>query len=59
MTANLHTEPTQWRLDIKEGAHHWRYVDAIEAKERPQSAAERYFLGLSTVGAIPVEMSNR
>ena len=43
------TELSQWRLDVDAGVHRWRYVDQEEAKERPQSTAERYFLGLPTV----------
>lgn len=43
------TQPTRWRLHLNEGAHHWRYVDEDEAARRPQSAAEKYFLGLPTV----------
>ncbi|KAG2411638.1 hypothetical protein HFD88_009194 [Aspergillus terreus] len=42
------TQPTRWRLHLNEGAHHWRYVDEDEATRRPQSAAEKYFLGLPT-----------
>jgi hypothetical protein len=43
------TELSQWRLDVDAGVHRWRYVDQEEAKRRPQSTAEKYFLGLLTV----------
>ncbi|KAL4892017.1 terpenoid cyclases/protein prenyltransferase alpha-alpha toroid [Aspergillus ambiguus] len=42
------TDPQRWRLDVNEGAHHWRHVEEEEAARRPQSTAEKYFLGLPT-----------
>ncbi|KAF9894788.1 hypothetical protein FE257_004409 [Aspergillus nanangensis] len=42
------TEPTRWRLDVNSGVHHWRYLNEADAAHRPQSAAEKYFLGLPT-----------
>lgn len=49
MFTNTLTDPGRWRLDVDEGVHRWRYLDELASARRPQSAAEKYFLGLPTV----------
>jgi hypothetical protein len=49
MSKNAMTDPGRWRLDVDEGVHRWRYLDELASMRRPQSAAEKYFLGLPTV----------
>ncbi|KAG6037956.1 hypothetical protein E4U41_004618 [Claviceps citrina] len=42
------TDPTRWRLKDDDSRHTWHYlVSEQEAKDWPQSYAEKYFLGLS------------
>jgi lanosterol synthase len=45
------TEPARWRLGTNaEGVHLWHYLSEEAAKsERPQTYAEKYFLGLPRV----------
>ena len=43
------TDPKRWRLRSIAGAHRWQYVEPEEADEVPQSCAEKYFLGVSSV----------
>ncbi|KAJ5710308.1 hypothetical protein N7488_004464 [Penicillium malachiteum] len=48
MVVSVSTDPGRWRLDVDGGVHRWRYIDDDTSTERPQSAAEKYFLGLPT-----------
>ncbi|OLL24595.1 Lanosterol synthase [Neolecta irregularis DAH-3] len=44
------TDPTRWRLSVKEGRQIWRYIKDDEKLKGlgKQSIAEKYFLGLDT-----------
>lgn len=45
------TDYTRWRMLDEKGRHTWHYLDDDEdAKEWPQTTADKYFLGLPTVG---------
>lgn len=45
------TDRTRWRLHNDRGCHIWRYLDSEEeAKKWPQSTADKWYLGLDTVG---------
>lgn len=47
---NQKTDYTRWRLRDDRGCQTWHYLqNEKEVKEWPQSAADRYFLGLETV----------
>ncbi|PYI01596.1 terpene synthase [Aspergillus sclerotiicarbonarius CBS 121057] len=46
MSTSTRTDPKRWRLDVDDGVHQWRYVDESTSTQQPQSAAEKYFLGL-------------
>ncbi|OZJ06194.1 hypothetical protein BZG36_00978 [Bifiguratus adelaidae] len=41
-----YTDLSRWRLRVKEGAQTWHYLTEEEVKTWPQTAADRYFLGL-------------
>jgi lanosterol synthase len=44
------TDYTRWRLLDERGRQTWHYLeDDEDAKEWPQSTADKYFLGLPTV----------
>lgn len=44
------TDYTRWRLRDDRGCQTWHYLQTEEeVKEWPQSAADRYFLGMETV----------
>ncbi|OZJ04151.1 hypothetical protein BZG36_03127, partial [Bifiguratus adelaidae] len=43
---NIAQDLSRWRLRVKEGAQTWHYLTEEEAKTWPQTAADRYFLGL-------------
>ena len=44
------TDYARWRLKSDRGCQTWHYVDSEEEhKAWPQSTADKYFLGLSTV----------
>ena len=44
------TDRTRWRMRDNESRHTWRYLEDDEAAEKwPQSAADKYFLGLPLV----------
>ncbi|KAG6093255.1 hypothetical protein E4U30_004486 [Claviceps sp. LM220 group G6] len=46
-TIEAKTDPTRWRLKDDDSRHSWRYLESEkEAKDWPQSYAEKYFLGL-------------
>lgn len=49
METLIPTDPARWRLNSDAGDHHWLYVTPEEAERRPQSTAEKHFLGLPTV----------
>lgn len=45
------TDYTKWRLQDDRGCQVWQYLESDEeAQKWPQSRAEKYFLGLDTVG---------
>ena len=47
---NQKTDPTRWRLLNENGRHTWHYLKTeAEAKEWPQSTADKWYLGLDTV----------
>ena len=43
------TNLNRWRLDSEKGAYRWLYLSEEDATQRPQTPAEKHFLGLSTV----------
>jgi lanosterol synthase len=46
------TDRTRWRLHNDRGCHIWHYLeDEEEASKWPQTAADKYFLGMETVCA--------
>ncbi|KAG6306959.1 hypothetical protein E4U45_005988 [Claviceps purpurea] len=46
-TIEAKTDPTRWRLKDDDSRHSWLYLESEkEAKDWPQSYAEKYFLGL-------------
>ena len=46
------TDYSRWRMRDDQGRHTWRYLeDEEEAKNWPQTTADKYFLGLPMVGA--------
>jgi lanosterol synthase len=48
------TDYTRWRLSDERGRQTWHYLeDEEDAKEWPQSTADKYFLGLPTVRSSP------
>lgn len=48
------TDKTKWRLNDDDSRLTWEYLaDEEAAKERPQSLAEKYFLGLPLVRHAP------
>lgn len=50
------TDPTRWRLKDDDSRHTWHYLaDEREAKDWPQSYAEKYFLGLPLVRSAPIK----
>lgn len=50
------TDYTRWRLKDVRGCQTWHYLQSEEEiKEWPQSAVDRYFLGLETVRTILAE----
>lgn len=47
------TDLTRWRLNNDRGRQTWEYLSSDEeVARRPQSVAERYFLGLDTVRTL-------
>lgn len=42
------TNLERWRIEVKNAIHFWRYLDESESLQHPQSAVEKYFLGLPT-----------
>lgn len=51
-TIEAKTDPTRWRLKDDDSRHSWLYLESEkEAKDWPQSYAEKYFLGLPLVRA--------
>ncbi|KAG6239360.1 hypothetical protein E4U24_006099 [Claviceps purpurea] len=47
-TIEAKTDPTRWRLKDDDSRHSWLYLESEkEAKDWPQSYAEKYFVGLS------------
>lgn len=47
------TDHTRWRLKDDDGRHTWHYLESDEElKAWPQTAADKYFLGMDTVGHI-------
>lgn len=47
---NSKTDYTRWRLRDDRGCQTWHYLQSEEeVKAWPQSAADRYFLGMETV----------
>jgi lanosterol synthase len=52
------TDYTRWRLRDERGCQTWHYLQSEEeVKEWPQSAADRYFLGMETVRMILIFVS--
>lgn len=48
------TDYSRWRLRDDRGCQTWHYLQSEEeVKAWPQSAADRYFLGMETVCTIP------
>jgi hypothetical protein len=47
------TDATRWRLRDVDGQQTWHYLSEEQAKEWPQTTADKYFLGLPTVCASP------
>ena len=44
------TDHTRWRLKDEDGRHTWHYLKSdAELAAWPQTAADKYFLGLDTV----------
>lgn len=52
--ARKSTDRTRWRLHNDRGCHIWRYLEEEEAKKWPQSTADKWYLGLDTVGRVPL-----
>ncbi|KAJ2602123.1 hypothetical protein GGH99_008544, partial [Coemansia sp. RSA 1285] len=49
---------TRWRLNVDNGRHTWVYLETeAEAEARPQSFAERYWLGLEV--EMPEEQTQK
>lgn len=46
------TDLKRWRLDSIQGAHRWRYLSQTESAVRPQTKAEKQFLGIQDVCII-------
>ncbi|CAD0112068.1 unnamed protein product [Aureobasidium uvarum] len=46
------TDATRWRLRDIGGEQTWHYLDEEQAKEWPQTTADKYFLGLPTVRTL-------
>ena len=47
------TDASRWRLFSERGRQTWHYLTSEdEVKAWPQSIADRYFLGLPTVGKV-------
>ena len=48
---NTKTDITRWRLRSDGGRHTWHYLQSDdELKQWPMTTADKYFLGLDTVG---------
>jgi lanosterol synthase len=43
------TDISRWRLKDDESRHTWHYLSEEEAKEWPQSIADKWYLGLDLV----------
>ena len=43
------TDISRWRLKDDESRHTWHYLTEEEAKEWPQSTADKWYLGLDLV----------
>lgn len=49
------TDPTRWRMKDDDSRHTWHYLTTKKAaQEWPQSYAEKYYLGLPLVRALPM-----
>ncbi|KAJ1955430.1 hypothetical protein GGI12_005560, partial [Dipsacomyces acuminosporus] len=46
--SEFQTDLSRWRLNVDNGRHVWVHLSKDEAKERPQRAWEKYWLGLET-----------
>ena len=44
------TDYSRWRLKDDRGAQTWHYIDPEDKDRWPQSTADKYHLGLPTVG---------
>lgn len=44
------TDLNLWRLESQKGRHYWHYLTQEQASQRPMSHAEKWYLGLETVG---------
>lgn len=54
-TLSKRTDYTRWRLLDERGRQTWHYLENDEdAKEWPQTTADKYFLGLPTVCTLPL-----
>lgn len=51
---HVKTDYSRWRLRDERGTQTWHYLTEEQAKEWPQSTADKYHLGLSTVRRIPL-----
>lgn len=57
--ADKKTDYLRWRLLDERGRQTWHYLDIDEqVKDWPQSTADKYHLGLPTVGAVPEPYRN-
>jgi len=58
--AEAKTDHTRWRLKDDDGQHTWHYLASDEElKAWPQSAADKYFLGMDTVGGAIAAISTQ
>lgn len=53
------TDISRWRLKDDESRHTWHYIDEKEAKEWPQSDADKWYLGQDLVRGILLLSSSR
>lgn len=50
---DVKTDYSRWRLRDIRGAQTWHYLSEEQAKEWPQTIADKYHVGLPTVRSIP------
>lgn len=43
------TDLTRWRLEVDQGRQVWKYLTPEEAQEWPQTAYDKYWLGIYNV----------